>query len=289
MISLPQGVKIMKFYDAKMQKMGNGILYLLNNGLLFEKRGEGVKFDKNFDHIASFEAIKKDKLLVVIRTTLGFKSVEFKFDSRLVTANQIEYDISETNRIFAEISDDNFTIQISDDQLVSEKTGKRYDFLAEKEFVKLFGTMTAKEYDLLLNYAENERKYWPKLEKYLTERKKLERSFLKEDDDDFVILAYFHEARVPDIIDLKGYLKERYPQLTDSQLEYLVQELQEINQIEAKKGYLPGFSMRIFDRDLQYASKWPDPFRKAVSVLKEESLAMKIYDGTPCAKVIKKY
>ena len=288
MISLPQGAKIVKFYDAKMQKIGNGVLYLLNNGLLFEKRGEGVKFDKNFDYIASFEAIKKDKLLVVIRTALGFKSVEFKFDSRLVTANQVEYDISETNEIFASLPD-NCTTKSNDDPLISEETGKRYDFLAEKEFVKLFGIMTAKEYDLLLHYAENERKYWPNLEKYLTERKRMERSFLKEDNDDFLILAYFHEARVPDIVDLKGYLKERYQQLNSSQLEYLVEELQEINEIEAKKGYLPGFSMRIFDRDVQYASKWPDPFRKAVNVLKEESLAMKIYDGTPCAKVIKNY
>jgi len=288
MISLPQGVKIIKFYDAKMQKVGNGILYLLNNGLLFEKRGEGVKFEKNFDFIASFEATKKDKLLVVIRTISGLKSVEFKLDSKHVTANQIEYDISSVNENYANTPGETNT-KINDDPLVSEETGKRYDFLTGKEFVTHFGTMTAKEYDLLLHYAENEKKYWPKFEKYLTERKRIERSSLKEDDDDFLILAYFHEPRVPDIVDLEGYLKARYPQLTQSQLEYLVTGLQEINEIEAKKGYHPGFSMRIFDRDLQYASKWPDPFRKALDVLKEESLAMKIYDGTPCPKVIKKY
>jgi hypothetical protein len=59
MISLPAGVKIIKFYDAEMQKIGKGILYLLNNGIMFEKKGEGVKFETNFDYLASFEAEKQ--------------------------------------------------------------------------------------------------------------------------------------------------------------------------------------------------------------------------------------
>lgn len=267
--------------------MGSGILYLLNTGILFEKKGGGAQFEKNFDFIASFEATKKDKLLVVIRTPLGFKSVEFKIDSKLVTANQIEHDIMQVNESYAFDPLSNTDKKI-DDPLISE-TGKRYDFLAEPEFVKHFGSMTAKKYDILLQYAQKEKKYWPRLEKFLTEQKRLERSSLKEDDDDFLILARFHSVRVPDIVDMRGYLKERYPQLNSSQLQFLVHGLLEINEIEAKKGYRTGFSMSIFDRDLKYASKWPDPFSKVIEVLRQESLAMNIYDGTPCLNVGKRY
>ncbi|MDE1841855.1 MAG: hypothetical protein KGI09_08245, partial [Thaumarchaeota archaeon] len=94
MISLPAGVKIIKFYDSEMHKVGKGILYLLNNGILFEKKGEGVKFECNFDHLASFEAVKKDKLLVVIRAPEGRRSVEFKINP----ADQAEYDIAKVNQ-----------------------------------------------------------------------------------------------------------------------------------------------------------------------------------------------
>ena len=97
MISLPAGTKIIKFYDSEMQKVGKGILYLLNNGILFEKKGEGVKFECNFEYLASFEAVKKDKLLVVIRSPQGRRSVEFKVNP----ANQVEYDIAQTNQEYA--------------------------------------------------------------------------------------------------------------------------------------------------------------------------------------------
>jgi hypothetical protein len=273
--------------DVKKARKSKGILYLLNNGIMFEKKGEGVKFEANFDYLASFEAVKKNKLLVVIRTSLGRKSVEFKFDSKIISANQVEYDITQTNEDYARDLPPGYKStsdmkKTSDDPLISAKTGQKYDFLTEKEFVLHFGSITAKEYDELQEYAAKEKSYWPRLEKYIEEQKRRERSTLKESENAFFILVHDHDVRIPDIVDLVGYLKERYPQLTTEQLAYTKSGLQEINKNDIEKGYYTGLPMLLFERYLQLAimTKWTDPFTKAIDVLREESLTMKPYEAS---------
>ncbi|SMH71284.1 hypothetical protein [Candidatus Nitrosotalea okcheonensis] len=223
MISLPAGVKIVKFYDAEMQKTGKGILYLLNDGIMFEKRGEGVKFECNFDYLASFEAVKRDKLLVVIRTSDGRKSIEFKVN----TANQVEYDISEVNQEYARNTSPDFTSDIKNIENHDDKFDQNAHSLSEARW-----------------FQDN----WNDIMKFL----KLERvTYLNEyvknakigtpDVDPYLLVVDYENLTYKDFADLPGFLKWRYDTMSDKEVDMMVDVFRDFED----------FSVRTLEMDVQ--------------------------------------
>ncbi|MDE1832687.1 MAG: hypothetical protein KGI02_10035 [Thaumarchaeota archaeon] len=211
MISLPAGAKIIKFYDSEMQKVGKGILYLLNNGILFEKKGEGVKFECNFEYLASFEAVKKDKLLVVIRTPQGRRSVEFKVNS----ANQVEYDITKTNQEYASSA--------SPESVPSTKnTDKQSDVFDQDAHSRSEARWFEKNWNDIMKFLKPERV------SYLNEYVKNAR-IGTPDTDPYLLVADYENLTYKDFADLPGFLKWRYDTMTDKEVNMIVDVFQDFD------------------------------------------------------------
>ncbi|MDE1763885.1 MAG: hypothetical protein KGH88_06540 [Thaumarchaeota archaeon] len=200
MISLPVGVRIVKFYDAEIQKVGKGVLYLLSSGIMFEKKGEGAKFECGFEYLASYEAAKKDKLLVVIRTPQGRKSVEFKVDA----AKQVEDDISKVNREYADSSD------LSD----SKNNEKQTDFDQE-------------------SHSRSEAKWfkdnWNEIMKFLKpEKVEYLNEYIKNaktgspNADPYLLVVKYENLTYKDFANLPGFLNWRYPEMNEKEVEMMV-------------------------------------------------------------------
>ena len=78
MILLGGGTRALVMFNAEMPKEGRGRLYLLNNGLAFDARGKGVRFEASFDSIARFWVERPDKFLLTVRKRWGWKTFVFK-------------------------------------------------------------------------------------------------------------------------------------------------------------------------------------------------------------------
>ncbi|MDE1813808.1 MAG: hypothetical protein KGI05_03980 [Thaumarchaeota archaeon] len=234
MISLPVGVKIAKFYDAEMQKTGKGILYLLNDGIIFEKRGEGVKFECNFDYLASFEAVKKDKLLVVIRTSDGRKSVEFKVSP----ANQVEHDISQVNQEYAGNTPPNFIYDVKNIENHDDKFDQNAHSLSEALWFQK-------------NQKDIEKFLKPERVSYLNEYVK-NAKIGTPDVDPYLLLIDHENLTYKDFADLAGFLKWRYDTMTDK----------EVNMIVDVFGDYDNFSVDMLEMDVQICKPREGSFRK---------------------------
>lgn len=227
MISLPAGVKIIKFYDAEMQKTGKGILYLLNNGIMFEKKGEGVKFETNFDYLASFEAVKKDKLLVVIRTSDGRKSVEFKVNP----ANQVEHDISQVNQEYARNTPPDFISNIKNIENHDDKFDQNAHSLSEALWFQK-------------NQKDIEKFLKPERVSYLNEYIK-NAKIGTPDVDPYLLLIDHENLTYKDFADLPGFLKWRYDAMTDKEANMIVDVFRDYD----------NFSVSTLEMQVQLASK----------------------------------
>jgi len=227
MISLPAGVKIIKFYDAEMQKTGKGILYLLNNGIMFEKKGEGVKFETNFDYLASFEAVKKDKLFVVIRTSDGRKSVEFKVN----TANQVEHDISQVNQEYARNTPPDFISNIKNIENHDDKFDQNAHSLSEALWFQK-------------NQKDIEKFLKPERVSYLNEYIK-NAKIGTPDVDPYLLLIDHENLTYKDFADLPGFLKWRYDTMTDKEAGMISDVFHDFD----------NFSVDKLEMDVQIASR----------------------------------
>jgi len=233
MISLPAGVKIIKFYDSEMHKVGKGILYLLNNGILFEKKGEGVKFECNFDHLASFEAVKKDKLLVVIRTSEGRRSVEFKVNP----ANQVEYDISQANQEYASISADSVSI--------AKNTEKHDDTFDQDAHSRSEARWFKDNWNDIMKFLKPERVTY--LNDYVKNAK-----IGTPNEDPYLLVTDYENPTYRDFADLHGFLKWRYDTMTDKEVDMIVDVFQEFDD----------FSVRTLEMDVQICKPREPSFKK---------------------------
>ena len=234
MISLPAGVKIIKFYDAEMQKIGKGILYLLNNGIMFEKKGEGVKFETNFDYLASFEATKKDKLLVVIRTSDGRKSVEFKVN----LANQVEHDITSVNQEYARNTPPDFISDIKNIENHDDKFDQNAHSLSEALWFQK-------------NQKDIEKFLKPERVSYLNEYIK-NAKIGTPDVDPYLLLVKHENLTYNDFADLSGFLKWRYDTMTDKEASMIVDVFRDFD----------NFSVRTLEMDVQICKTREISFKK---------------------------
>lgn len=202
MISLPVGVRIVKFYDAEMQKVGKGVLYLLSSGIMFEKKGEGAKFECNFEYLVSYEAAKKDKLLVVIRTPQGRKSVEFKVDA----AKQVEDDISKINREYAD------SVDLSNSKNGEDTDSSKFDV---ESHTKSEARWIQDNWDAIMKFIKPERISY--LNEYVKNAKTGSPSV-----DPYLLLVTHEDLTYKDFDNLTGFLKWRYGTMTDKEIEMII-------------------------------------------------------------------
>ncbi|MDE1767062.1 MAG: hypothetical protein KGI27_12450 [Thaumarchaeota archaeon] len=234
MISLPAGVKIIKFYDSEMQKVGKGILYLLNNGILFEKKGEGVKFECNFDYLASFEAVKKDKLLVVIRTPQGRKSVEFKVNP----ANQVEYDIAQTNQEYAN--------SVSPVSVPSTKnTEKQNNAFNQDAHSRSEARWFQDNWNDIMKFLKPERVSY--LNEYVKNAK-----IGTPGVDPYLLVVDYENLTYKDFADLPRFLKWRYNAITDKEVGMISDVFRDFDD----------FSVSMLEMDVQICKPREPSFKK---------------------------
>ncbi len=232
MISLPAGARIIKFYDSEMHKVGKGILYLLNNGILFEKKGEGVKFECNFDYLASFEAVKKDKLLVVIRTPQGRKSVEFKVNP----ANQVEYDIAQTNQEYARNTP-------ADSVSISKTT--EHDKFDQDAHSRSEARWFQDNWNDIMKFLKPERVAY--LNEYVKNAK-----IGTPDADPYLLVVKHENLTYNDFADLPGFLKWRYNDMTEKEVDMIVEVFRDFDD----------FSVRTLEMDVQICRPRESSFKK---------------------------
>ncbi|MGI0101921.1 MAG: hypothetical protein ACREA7_04920 [Nitrosotalea sp.] len=234
MISLHAGVKIIKFYDSEMRKVGKGILYLLNNGIMFEKKGEGVKFECNFDYLASFEAVKKNKMLVVIRTPQGRRSVEFKVNP----ANQVEHDIAQINQEYAR------TV-MPDSMPTAKNTEKQNDAFDQNAHSRSEARWFQNNWNDIMKFLKPERV------SYLNEYVKNAKIGIP-DEDPYLLVVKHENLTYKDFADLAGFLKWRYGNVADKEIDMIVHVFRDFED----------FSVRTLEMTLQICLPLEPKFKK---------------------------
>ena len=98
MISLKDGESIRNSVDAK-SKLGNGILYITNLGVVFETKMKGLILELPFTILRTFEAKKKNVL--ILSWDESDKSQRFSFECKVEHAKAIENEIQLANQEFA--------------------------------------------------------------------------------------------------------------------------------------------------------------------------------------------
>ncbi|MFY9299891.1 MAG: hypothetical protein WAO91_01705 [Candidatus Nitrosotenuis sp.] len=103
MISLKNGETVTKCFDAK-SKLGNGILYITNLGIVFEAKMKGLILELPFQILRTFEAKKKNILL--LSWDEPDKSQRFSFECKVEHAKAVENEIQLANQEFARKTSD---------------------------------------------------------------------------------------------------------------------------------------------------------------------------------------
>ncbi len=98
MISLKNGETITKSFDVK-SKLGNGILYITNSGIVFETKSKGLILELPFTILRTFEAKKKN--ILILSWDEPDKSQRFSFECKVDHAKAVENEIQLTNQAFA--------------------------------------------------------------------------------------------------------------------------------------------------------------------------------------------
>ena len=98
MISLKNAERIIESSDAK-SKLGDGILYITNLGIVFEVQKKGLILELPFAILRTFEAKKKNVLL--LSWDEPDKSQRFSFECKVEHAKAVENEIQLTNQEFA--------------------------------------------------------------------------------------------------------------------------------------------------------------------------------------------
>lgn len=98
MISLKNGETIIKSFDAK-SKLGNGILYITNLGIVFEAKWKGLVLELPFTILRTFKAKKRNILL--LSWDEPDKSQRFIFECKVEHAKAVENEIQLANQEFA--------------------------------------------------------------------------------------------------------------------------------------------------------------------------------------------
>ncbi len=98
MICLKNTEGIIKSFDAK-SKLGNGILYITNLGIMFEAKMKGLILELPFTILRTFEAKKKN--IIIMSWDEPDKSQRFSFECKVDHAKAVENEIQLANQEFA--------------------------------------------------------------------------------------------------------------------------------------------------------------------------------------------
>jgi len=103
MICLKNTERIIKSFDAK-SKLGNGILYVTNLGIVFEAKTKGLILELSFTILRTFEAKKKNVL--ILSWDEPDKAQRFSFECKVEHAKAAEHEIQLANQEFAQKNSD---------------------------------------------------------------------------------------------------------------------------------------------------------------------------------------
>ena len=103
MISLKNGETLTKSFDVK-SKLGNGILYITNLGIVFEAKSKGLILELPFAILRTFEAKKKN--ILILSWDEQDKSQRFSFECKVEHAKAAEHEIQLANQEFARKNSD---------------------------------------------------------------------------------------------------------------------------------------------------------------------------------------
>lgn len=98
MITLKYGESITNSFEAK-SRLGNGILYSTNLGIVFEAKSKGLILDLPFTILRTFEAKKKN--ILILSWDEPDKSQRFSFECKVEHAKAVENEIQVANSEFA--------------------------------------------------------------------------------------------------------------------------------------------------------------------------------------------
>jgi len=98
LIALKNGENIMNSFETK-SKLGNGILYITNLGIVFEAKTKGLILELPFTILRTFEAKKKNVL--ILSWDEPDKSQRFSFECKIEHAKAAENEIQLANQDFA--------------------------------------------------------------------------------------------------------------------------------------------------------------------------------------------
>ena len=98
LIALKNGENIMNSFETK-SKLGNGILYVTNLGIVFEAKTRGLILELPFTILRTFEVKKKNVL--ILSWDEPDKSQRFIFECKVEHAKAAENEIQLANQNFA--------------------------------------------------------------------------------------------------------------------------------------------------------------------------------------------
>lgn len=97
MIALKNGEDIMNSFETK-SKLGNGMLYITNLGVVFEAKTKGLILELPFTILRTFEAKKKN--ILILSWDEPDKSQRFSFECKIEHAKAVENEIQLANQEF---------------------------------------------------------------------------------------------------------------------------------------------------------------------------------------------
>ena len=103
MIALKNGEDIMNSFETK-SKLGNGILYITNLGIVFEVKTKGLVLELPFTILRTFEVKKKNVL--ILSWDEPDKSQRFSFECKVEHAKAVENEIHMANQEFTRKNSD---------------------------------------------------------------------------------------------------------------------------------------------------------------------------------------
>lgn len=214
---MDRGTRAFVMYEAEMPKEGMGRLYLLSNGLVFDARGKGVRFEAHFDSIVKFWAVRPDKFFVTIRKRWGRKTFVFKIGSRRnrKTPSFVESDLQVAMAEYRHI----VTMQGKTSGAIWN--GTKIDF---DTFCRAEGAWLECNWNKVMLFVKEQTR------SYLNE---LVRNMMIGTPciEPYSLVAGFESLSYDDFQNLPGFLGWRYGDMTDAELEMAVSVFRDYRQL----------------------------------------------------------
>ncbi len=208
MTSMIEGSRPIAMYDAEMTGEGRGRLYLLSNGILFDARRRGTVFEVHFDDIVKFWTKRPEKFFIAIRSRWGNKTSEFKVCASgqappLPGLVEIELDFAISEYRQTRALQQKYREVMSGNDIHIDLLYRSEAFWLECNWYKVMAFVRPERALYLNEFVRNARIGTPYKNPY-------------------ELVAKFEGLRYTDFANLAGFLKWRYGDMTEAEVETTV-------------------------------------------------------------------